>query len=135
MNSKDTSLYKNFKENYVENNQDKRFVGNNSAFIGDNVLLFDAIYEGGNLDCAVQVGEFEYDLFLRVDSNTKGIIIFNTPLGHLSWFNFKVKNLQKDIPYKFNICNMTKKKCLYERGMSPYIYSKRLKMFKGISWQ
>ena len=33
-----------------------------------------------------KVGEYEYDLFMRVDSNTR---------GHLHWFNFKVKNFEK----------------------------------------
>lgn len=44
-------------------------------------LRFESRFESGNLDCAVQVSENEYDLFMRVDSNTK---------GHLQWFHFSV---------------------------------------------
>lgn len=51
---------------------------------------------------------------MRIDSNTS---------GHLQWFNFKVKNLQKLLKYKINICNFQKDKCLFTRGMKPYILS------------
>ncbi len=51
---------------------------------------------------------------MRVDSNTR---------GHLHWFNFKVKNMQKLIKYRFNICNLQKSKSLYSRGQKPYIFS------------
>ncbi len=51
---------------------------------------------------------------MRVDSNTR---------GHLQWFNFKVKNMQKDKDYVFNICNFQKKKILYTRGLKPYVFS------------
>jgi hypothetical protein len=44
-------------------------------------IIFDSVFEAGNLDAAIQVGELEYDLLMRVDSNTR---------GHFSWFNFKV---------------------------------------------
>jgi hypothetical protein len=51
---------------------------------------------------------------MRVDSNTR---------GHLQWFNFKIKNLEKDKEYIFNICNFQKKKILYGRGLKPYVFS------------
>jgi hypothetical protein len=47
-------------------------------------LIFDSIFESGNLDCVLQGKDNTYDLFMRIDSNTK---------GHNNWFNFKVKNL------------------------------------------
>lgn len=61
----------------------------NRAFFGQSenayeCLMFDSFFQSGNLDCAFQVDERQYDLFLRVDSNTK---------GHIQWYNFKVKNL------------------------------------------
>jgi hypothetical protein len=62
---------------------------------------------------------------MRIDANTR---------GHLQWFNFKVKNMQKGLPYRFNICNFQKGKCLYFRGMKPYIYSKKLAHYKKIRW-
>ena len=49
---------------------------------------------------------------MRVDSNTK---------GHCSWFYFKVWGLKKGERYTFNICNFTKGRSLYERGMKPYV--------------
>lgn len=64
---------------------------------------------------AIKVNSYEYELFMRSDSNTK---------GHTHWFNFKVKNMKKGTTYKLNIANFTKKKCLYIRGMRPYINSK-----------
>jgi len=51
---------------------------------------------------------------LRVDSNTR---------GHLQWFNFKIKGLEKLQKYRINICNLQKNKSLYSRGQKPYIYS------------
>lgn len=35
-------------------------------------LIFDSFFESGNLDMAVQIRDFEYDLYMRVDSNTRG---------------------------------------------------------------
>lgn len=35
-------------------------------------LSFDSFFESGNLDLAVRIGEREYDLFMRADSNTRG---------------------------------------------------------------
>lgn len=42
-------------------------------------VSFDSHFESGNLDTVVQVGEWEYDLFVRADTNTK---------GHFTWYNF-----------------------------------------------
>ena len=39
-------------------------------------LHFDSAFEGGNLDTAIKMGEKEYNLYMRSDSNTK---------GHTSW--------------------------------------------------
>ena len=57
----------------------------------------------------------EYDLFIQVDTNTR---------GHLQWYNFKVSRAHKGTRYKFNICNFQKNKSLYTRGMKPYVLSK-----------
>ena len=35
-------------------------------------LIFDSLYECGNLDMVFQIKENEYDLYMRVDSNTRG---------------------------------------------------------------
>ena len=49
----------------------------------DKDLIFNSEFECGNLDLAIKISDFEYDLFVRIDSNTK---------GHINWYNFKVKN-------------------------------------------
>lgn len=61
------------------------------------------------MDCVVRVGEGEYDLYLRIDTNTR---------GHLQWFNFTVKNCGKR-RVKFNIVNFKKAKTLYQRVLFP----------------
>ena len=63
---------------------------------------------------------------MRVDSNTA---------GHLQWFNFKVKGWKKLMKYRLNICNFQKDKCLFARGMKPYIYSEKRRQREGIGWQ
>jgi hypothetical protein len=37
----------------------------------DDVVIFDSDFESGNLDLAIEQNN-EYDLFVKVDSNTKG---------------------------------------------------------------
>lgn len=69
------------------------------------LLEFDSKFEGGNLDKVVIVSPTEYDLYMRVDSNTN---------GHNQWFFFRVKNnRQMHNKIRFNIMNITKKKSLY----------------------
>lgn len=92
---------------------DRQFLGNNPDCCED--LGFDSLFESGNLDCAVRVGPDEYDLFIQVDSNTK---------GHLQWYNFKVCGARKGAKYRFNICNFQKSKSLYSRGMKPFVFSR-----------
>ena len=58
----------------------------------------------------IKTGPLEYDLYMRVDTNTR---------GHHQWFYFKV---QHDIHFlnkrvTFNIVNFTKKESLYNQGM------------------
>jgi hypothetical protein len=62
---------------------------------------------------------------MRVDSNTR---------GHFQWYNFKVRNMIKDVKYKFNICNFQKGKSLYARGMKPYIYSRERFLKTKVGW-
>lgn len=49
---------------------------------------------------------------MRVDTNTK---------GHTLWYYFEITGLKNLEKIKFNICNFRKKRCLYERGMKPYV--------------
>jgi hypothetical protein len=72
------------------------------------LLDFDSKFEGGNLDKVVIISPQEYDLYMRVDSNT---------YGHHQWFFYKIKTKGKVGKVKFNIVNFTKKRSLYENGM------------------
>lgn len=67
-------------------------------------LIFDSQFESANLDCVVRVSEREYDLFLRVDSNTR---------GHTLWYYFAVRNGKHRRSIQFNICNINKHRNLY----------------------
>jgi len=44
-------------------------------------LIFDSNFESGNLDMVIKVKDYEYDLYMRVDTNTR---------GHHQWFFFSV---------------------------------------------
>ena len=48
-----------------------------------NTLLFDSIFESGNLALAIKVSDKEYNCLLQNDINTN---------GHTQWFYFKVKS-------------------------------------------
>jgi hypothetical protein len=69
----------------------------------ENTIAFDSCFECGNLDMVNKLTENEYDLYMRVDSNTH---------GHNQWFYFKaISNL--NMKAKFNIVNFTKRKSLF----------------------
>ena len=52
---------------------------------------------------------------IQVDTNTK---------GHRQWYYFSVKN-KKSIKVRFNIYRFNKSVSLYQRGMRPYVLSKK----------
>lgn len=60
---------------------------------------------------AVRVKKAEYDCFIRSDTNTK---------GHTNWYYFSIRNNQEVGSIRINICNMTKCRNLYSKGMKPY---------------
>jgi hypothetical protein len=90
-----------------------------------NLLSFDSNFECGNLDSAYVVNENEYNLLMKVDTNTKGSSF---------WFNFKVRgswksnikqrnghaNTERGRVVKFNIVNFNKSdiKGFYQNGMN-----------------
>ncbi|KRX08300.1 hypothetical protein PPERSA_01761 [Pseudocohnilembus persalinus] len=79
-------------QNPVKQIQAKYFQGMNPKFKDNKQYLqFDSKFEGGNLDLAIKINSYEYELFMRSDSNTK---------GHTHWFNFKVSYQKK--PSRFN---------------------------------
>jgi hypothetical protein len=90
-------------------------------------IIFSSSFESGNLDCVIKPKPNTFDLFLRIDSNTR---------GHTQWFYFSVKNGKKGQTIKLNICNITKGGTLYDQGMKPYIFSrkKKEKLQHSYSW-
>lgn len=91
----------------------------------DTTLVFESRFESGNLRRAIQVFEFEYDLILKFDINTR---------GHTQWYYFSVNNVRKGVKYKFNIINLMKKESLYNDGMKPLVYSDYDAKTKGRGW-
>ena len=94
------------------------------AFEGMNPTLdlnaeykFNGCFESANLDCVIKYKKREFDLFLRVDSNTR---------GHLQWFYFSIENGKlMNQKIKLNICNISKGGTLYENLMPPYFFSRK----------
>jgi hypothetical protein len=73
------------------------------------LLQFDSNFESGNLDSAYLVNENEYNLLMKVDTNTK---------GNSFWFNFKVANGRPGLTVQFNILNFSRDiKHFYNVGM------------------
>ncbi|KAG3030780.1 hypothetical protein PC120_g3490 [Phytophthora cactorum] len=98
----------------------------------DSGLTFDSNFESGNLDRAIRIGQFEYDLVLRHDFNSS---------GHMQWFYFAVSNIQStnasprgDQKYRFNIVNLCKSNSLFNQGLQPVVYSVRDAHQKGKGW-
>ncbi|ORY85890.1 hypothetical protein LY90DRAFT_498998 [Neocallimastix californiae] len=72
------------------------------SFISEpNILKFDSNFESGNLELAVKICDYEYDLYLQSDSNVERG-------QHNQWFYFSVSKMIPNVLYKFNIINMTK---------------------------
>ncbi|XP_070583978.1 cytosolic carboxypeptidase 2 isoform X4 [Erythrolamprus reginae] len=92
----------------------------------DTVLLFESRFESGNLQKAVRVGEYEYELTLRTDLYTS---------KHTQWYYFRVQNTRKDVKYRFTIVNLMKAKSLYNMGMKPLMYSQKDAEAHGIGWR
>lgn len=98
------AYFRKFHANFKSKNT-RIFRGMNPTIKAGDELTFESNFESGNLDTVVKVGENEYDLFMRIDTNTR---------GHMQWFNFRVKNNGKK-KVKFNIVNFQKEKTLYQR--------------------
>ena len=63
------------------------------------ILNFDQNFESGNIDSVYLVDQEEYNLLMKVDTNTRGKTVF---------FYFKVTNFRIGKTYTFNILNFTK---------------------------
>ena len=93
---------------------------------GDTTLVFESRFESGNLRRAIKIYEFEYDLILKPDVNTR---------GNTQWYYFRVGNTRAGQRYKFNVINLLKPDSLYNRGMQPIIYSNRAAAESGKGWR
>jgi hypothetical protein len=74
----------------------------------DRTLVFESRFESGNLWMALKLSDFEYDLILSTDTNSK---------GNTQWFYFQVSNTTAGLSVKFNIVNLCKSGSLYNHGM------------------
>ncbi|CAN2387188.1 protein side chain deglutamylation [Pristimantis euphronides] len=92
----------------------------------DNTLLFESRFESGNLQKAVQVADYDYQLTLRADLYTN---------RHTQWYYFRVKNTRAGIPYRFTIVNLMKPTSLYNHGMRPLMYSEIDANTERIGWK
>ncbi|XP_035672271.1 uncharacterized protein LOC118413175 isoform X3 [Branchiostoma floridae] len=91
----------------------------------DKTLIFESRFESGNLMKAVQVGEFDYELYLRQDLYTD---------KHTQWFYFRVQNAKKGHTYRFTIVNLLKGGSLYNMGLKPLMYSEHDAHTKKTGW-
>jgi hypothetical protein len=75
-----------------------------------HILVFDQNFECGNLDSAYIHNCEEYNLLMKVDTNTK---------GNTSWFYFQVQNFRVGVKYTFSIYNFTRSiEKFYKEGMN-----------------
>ncbi|XP_026221153.1 cytosolic carboxypeptidase 2 [Anabas testudineus] len=88
-------------------------------------LEFESRFESGNLQKAVQVGVYDYELTLRTDLYTR---------KHTQWFYFRVRNMKAGVTYRFTIVNFMKSSSLYSHGMRPLLYSERAAKEKDVGW-
>ncbi|XP_066278740.1 uncharacterized protein [Branchiostoma lanceolatum] len=91
----------------------------------DKTLIFESRFESGNLMKVVQVGEFEYELYLRQDLYTD---------KHTQWYYFRVQNARKGHSYRFTIVNLLKGGSLYNMGLKPLMYSEHDAQTKKTGW-
>jgi len=102
------SVFEDMMDGEVPRKDEMREFQGMSPDVDRNELHFNSNFENGNLDMVVKTGEDTYDLFLRVDTNTK---------GHTNWFHFEVNKTKKFKTVTFNIVNMSKKDALFNHGM------------------
>jgi len=98
--------------------------------INSKTLLFDSRFEGGNLGRVIQVHEYEYDLYLMPDINTKA----SQSGGNTQWYYFAVTNMEAGVEYKLNIVNFVKPDSLCNVGMRPSLFSVT-EASRGVGWR
>ena len=91
----------------------------------DTTLQFESRFESGNLGKVVQVGRWDYELYLRHDLYTK---------KYTQWYYFRVRNMQAGQTYRFTIVNLYKAGSLYNEGMQPVFYSEHKAREQKLGW-
>ncbi|XP_043943115.1 cytosolic carboxypeptidase 3 [Protopterus annectens] len=97
----------------------------NISDMEDTTLIFESRFESGNLQKAVKVGEYDYELTLRNDYYTN---------KHTQWYYFRVSNTRPDVTYRFTIINFLKPSSLYNLGMRPLMYSELEAHTRQVGW-
>ncbi|KAL5502396.1 hypothetical protein EMCRGX_G009163 [Ephydatia muelleri] len=83
-------------------------------------------FESGNLEKAVKVGPWDYELVLRGDLYTQ---------KHTQWYFFRVQNTRAGQTYRFTIINLYKDSSLYSKGMQPLFYSEADAKSQKVGWR
>ncbi|XP_022252667.1 cytosolic carboxypeptidase 2-like isoform X3 [Limulus polyphemus] len=91
----------------------------------DVTLVFESRFESGNLEKAIQLSQFCYELYLRPDLYSE---------RHSQWFYFCVSNTRSNITYRFSIVNFRKPYSLYSCGMQPLRYSEKMAESQEVGW-
>uniref|UniRef100_A0A7S1HWW0 Peptidase M14 domain-containing protein n=1 Tax=Eutreptiella gymnastica TaxID=73025 RepID=A0A7S1HWW0_9EUGL len=102
---------------------DKRAKENQTGQHADS-LYFSSEFESGNLERCVQIFTNEYDLDLTCENTCKG-------KATSQWYYFSVANM-KPQKYTFNILGFVKPASLYNTGLRPYLYSKKVKVWSVV---
>jgi cytosolic carboxypeptidase protein 2/3 len=108
---------------YEREEEVRQFVGMNPKLNLTDELVFDSNFESGNLDMVIKRSENEYNLYMRVDTNTR---------GHHQWFYFTVTvpGSWNRRTVQFTVCNFTKHVSLYNQGMRIAVAKKS----NGFQW-
>ena len=116
--NKKPTFSKEFKKEIMQNiTKKKRYDNTHHRFLlripndDEMKVRFESRFESGNLKKAIKVSDFEYNLWLNYDFNTK---------GHTQWFYFKIfTKLPAGTKIQFKILNLMKPDSLYNYGMKP----------------
>ena len=103
-----------------------------------NLIFFNSEFESGNLHRAIRVSDYEYNLYLEYDKNSR---------NYTQWYYFSWRNVRKGkihfcftkfstlgVTVIFNIINLLKVDSSYNEGMKPCVYSKRNEETLGTKW-
>ncbi|KAF4144647.1 Zinc carboxypeptidase [Phytophthora infestans] len=103
----------------------------------DDTLIFDSLFESGNLlraervfrkiptNSGSRIPQQEYDLLIHPDVKNG---------AYRQWFYFEIRNGKPGITYRFSLVNLAKSGALFGQGLQPVVYSEK-DATKGIGWR